>query len=126
MTWEAIQTWFLGLGDAYGVNPVVFGVIYVGAIPFFTASVALVVRNLRRGTSIAAPALAAGFFFVSAYLYLIIAGKNIPVWVYGFIAVLVAGGAWSAVRKIRERAAAPDDQAMSSSTSSSEKRPDRP
>jgi len=121
-----LHGWFFGLGAQYGVDPIMFGAIYVGAIPFFTASVALVVRNLRRGTSIALPALAAGFFFVSAYLYLIIAGKNIPVWVYGFIAVLVVGGAWSAVRKIRARAAAPDDQAMSSSTSSSVKRPDRP
>lgn len=126
MTWEAIRAWFLGLGDAYGVNPVVFGAIYVGAIPFFTVSVGLVARNLRRGTSIAAPALAAGFFFVSAYLYLLVAGKNIPAWVYAVIAVLVVGGAWSAVRKVRARAAAPDDQARSSSTSSSEKRPDRP
>lgn len=126
MTWEAVRAWFLGLGEAYGVDPVIFGAIYVGAIPFFTASVALVVRNLRRGTSIAVPALAAGFFFVSAYLYLIVAGKNIPVWVYGFIAVLVVGGAWSAVRKIRARASAPEDQTTHSSTSSSVKRPVRP
>ncbi len=126
MTWEALRAWFLGLGDAYGVNPVIFGAIYVGAIPFFTASVALVVRNLRRGTSIVGPALAAGFCFVSAYLYLLAVGRNIPVWVYGVIAALVVGGAWSAVRKIRSRAAAPDDQARSSSTSSSVKRPVRP
>ena len=124
MTWEALRAWFLGLGEAYGVDPVIFGVIYVGAIPFFTASVALVVRNLRRGTSIALPALAAGFFFVSAYLYLLVAGHDIPAWVYAMIAALVVGGAWSAVRKIRARAA--EGQETSSSTSSSVKRPERP
>ena len=35
MSWEAIQNWFLGLGAEYGVNPFIFGAIYVGAIPFF-------------------------------------------------------------------------------------------
>ncbi len=77
-TWDAVREWFLGLGAAYGVDPVVFGVIYVGAIPFFTLSVGRVVRNLRAGRSIVVPALAASFFFVSAYLYLLVAGRNIP------------------------------------------------
>ena len=98
---DAVRNWFLGLGAEYGVDPLVFGAIYVGAIPLFTASVAWLVRNARRGRSVVAPALAAGFFFVSAYLYLIVAGRNVPVWVYAFVAVLVVGGAWSTVRSVR-------------------------
>ena len=103
---DALRDWFFGLGAAYGVNPLVFGAIYVGAIPFFTASVAWLVRNARRGTSVVVPALAAGFFFVSAYLYLIVAGRNVPAWVYAFVAVLVIGGAWSTVRSVRAKVAA--------------------
>lgn len=103
---DAIREWFLGLGAQYGVNPLVFGAIYVGAIPFFTASVAWLVRNARRGRSVVVPALAAGFFFVSAYLYLIVAGRNVPAWVYGFVALLVVGGAWSTVRSVRAKVAA--------------------
>jgi len=105
--WEFVQAWFLDLGARYGVNPVLFGAIYVGEIPFFTLSVAWVVRNLRRGGSIVVPALAASFFFVSAYLYLLVAGRNIPWWVYGVLAAMVAVGARSAVRKIRARASSP-------------------
>lgn len=102
---DAIREWFLGLGAEYGVNPLVFGAIYVGAIPFFTLCVAWLVRNARRGQSIAVPALAAGFFFISAYLYLIIVGMNVPWWVYGFVALLVVGGAWSTVRSVRQKVA---------------------
>lgn len=102
---DALREWFLGLGADYGVNPFVFGAIYVGAIPFFTASVAWLVRNARRGRSVVAPALAAGFCFVSAYLYLIVAGRNVPAWVYGFLALLVAVGAWSTVRSVRKKVA---------------------
>ena len=103
---EALNDWFLGLGAEYGVNPYVFGGIYVGAIPLFTASVAWLVRNARTGRSVVVPALAAGFFFVSAYLYLIVAGQNVPWWVYAAVAVLVVGGAWSTVRSVRARVAA--------------------
>lgn len=107
MLWSSVREWFLGLGAAYGVDPVIFGAIYVGAIPFFTLSLGLVVRNLRRGTSPVGPALAAAFFFVSAYLYLLAVGHDIPVWVYVFVAAMLAVGAWSAVRKVRARTAAP-------------------
>ena len=103
---DAVREWFLGLGAEYGVNPLIFGAIYVGAIPLFTASVAWLVRNARTGRSVVAPALAAGFFFVSAYLYLIVAGENVPWWVYAAVVALVAGGAWSTVRSVRAKVAA--------------------
>ncbi len=103
--WETFTEWFLSLGDQYGVNPIIFGSIYVGAIPFFTLSIARLIRNLRRKQSIVLPALSASFFFVSAYLYLLVAGRNIPLWVYGFIAVMIAYGVYSTVQKIRRQAA---------------------
>jgi hypothetical protein len=98
-----IEGWFLGLGKRYGVNPLIFGSIYVGAIPFFSLSIAWLVRNLRRGRSAVAPLLSAAFFFVSAYLYLLVAGQNIPVWVYIFIAGMLAFGVWSTIRKVRSQ-----------------------
>ncbi len=91
----------MGLGARYGVNPIVFGSIYVGAIPFFTLSIAWLARNLRRRRSIVAPLLSASFFFVSAYLYLIVVGRDIPVWVYLFIGGMVVFGAFSTLKKIR-------------------------
>ena len=45
--------------------------------------------------------LSSGFFFISAYLYLIIAGKNVPVWVYGFIVLLVVFGGYSTIKKVK-------------------------
>jgi len=98
-----VKGWFLGLGERYGVNPLIFGSIYVGAIPFFSLSIASLIRNLRRGKSAVAPLLSAAFFFVSAYLYLLAAGQNIPVWVYIFIAGMLALGVWSTVRKVQRQ-----------------------
>ena len=100
---QAFVDWFLSLGEQYGVNPLIFGSIYVGAIPFFTLSIAWIVRNYRTGRSVTFPILAAGFFFVSAYLYLLVVGRNIPIWVYAMVVGLLAYGGWSTWRKVNAK-----------------------
>lgn len=103
MSFDAIREWFYSLGENYGVNPLIFGVIYIGAIPFFSLSIAWLIKNYRQKKSIALPAMSAMFFFVSAYLYLIIAGKNVPLWVYGIVILLLVFGAYSTIKKIRKK-----------------------
>ncbi len=102
--WETVKEWFLSLGDKYGVNPIIFGSIYVGAIPFFTLSVAWIVRNYRKGKSITLPVISAGLFFVSAYIYLFIAGENIPWWVYALLGAMIVYGAWSTYNSTKKKA----------------------
>lgn len=101
--WTALVDWFMGLGASYGVDPIIFGSIYVGAIPFFSVSVAWLIRNIRRGSSTVAPTLSASFFALSAYLYLFWVGENLPLWVYGAVGALVAYGAFATVRKVRDQ-----------------------
>ena len=103
MSWETVQEWFFSLGENYGVKPLIFGAIYVGAIPFFSFSVGWLIRNYRKGKSVALPALSAMFFFISAYIYLIFAGKNVPFWVYGIVILLVVFGVWSTIKKVRKQ-----------------------
>jgi len=98
---DVAKEWFLSLGKEYGVNPIVFGSIYLGAIPFFTLSVAWLIRNLRRRQSPVLPALCALFCFVSAYLYLLIGGKNVPAWVYFIVAGMVGFGIYTTIRKVK-------------------------
>ena len=107
---DAAHQWFLSLGEEYGVNPYIFGAIYVGAIPFFLASIAWLVKRARAGRSTLLPTMLSGFFFVSAYLYLAVVGRNIPVWVWLFLAALVAYGAWTTVRDTRRKIAAEKDE----------------
>ena len=103
---ESINDWILAQGAQYNVNPYIFVAIYVGAIPFFLASIAWLVKRARAGRSTVLPTMLAGFFFVSAYLYLAIFGQDIPAWVWIFLAVLIAYGAWSQVRDTRRKIAA--------------------
>jgi len=101
--WEIFKQWFLSLGTKYGVNPFVFGSIYISAIPFFFLCLAWTITNIRNKKSFVLPVLLTGFFFISAYLYLIIVGRNIPAWVYIFIAVMVLYGIYSTIKKIKSR-----------------------
>jgi hypothetical protein len=97
----AAQAWVMGLGAQYGVNPVIFGAIYVGAIPFFIFFTGLAVKRLRNRQGAVLPIMAAGLCFVSAYIYLAIVGHGIPLWVWIFLGVIIAYGAWNAVRNFR-------------------------
>lgn len=101
--WQTFKVWFFSLGENYGVNPYIFGGIYVGAIPFFIICLSWTIKNIRQKKPFVVPLLLTGFCFISAYLYLIIAGKNIPVWVYLFIVIMVLYGAYSTYKKIRMR-----------------------
>ena len=101
--WEIFKNWFLSLGEKYNVNPYIFGGIYVGAIPFFFLCLGWTIRKIRKKKSFALPLLLTGFFFISAYLYLIIVGKNIPFWVYFFIGLMIAYGIFSTIKKINAK-----------------------
>ncbi|TDG34829.1 hypothetical protein EZJ43_16620 [Pedobacter changchengzhani] len=101
--WHVFKDWFLSLGGKYNVNPFIFGAIYLGAIPFFFASLYWTVRNIKNKKSVFIPILLTGFFFISAYLYLIVVGKNIPVWVYVFIGIMVVYGVYSAIGKVKSK-----------------------
>ena len=101
--WTALSDWFMGLGEQYGVNPIIFGSISVGAIPFFWLSVAWLVRNLRRGIPIFLPVMATALCVLSAYIYLFIAGENLPVWVYGLVVGLIGYSAYTTVKTVKDK-----------------------
>lgn len=99
--WEIFKDWFLSLGNKYNVNPYIFGSIYFGAIPVFFFFLSRTIKNIKSKKSYAMPLLLTCLSFISAYLYLIIAGKNIPVWVYIFISMMILYGVFSTIKKIR-------------------------
>lgn len=101
--WNSFKDWFLSLGENYGVNPYIFGGIYVGAIPLFFLCLGWTIRNIRQKKSFVLPLMLTGTCFISAYVYLIIVGKNIPAWVYVFIGLMIAYGVFSTVKKIKEK-----------------------
>ena len=109
MNWQFIQDWLMSLGTEYGVNPFIFAVIYIGTIPLFSLSVARLIQNYRRSRSTILPALWAIFFFFSAGIYVVLAGKNVPWSFYAFLTLMLIIGAYSALKKVRGRISEVDE-----------------
>jgi len=103
MELQTIHEWLMGLSADYNVNPYIFAAIYVGGIPFFTASVAWIVRNKKSQKPITLPVLSTGLCMSSAYIYLMIAGEGVPVWVYVLIVGLLGYGIYSTFRKVKQK-----------------------
>lgn len=103
MELEFIHEWLMSLSADYNVNPYIFAAIYVGAIPFFTASIGWIIRNKKRSKSLTMPVLSTGFWLSSAYIYLLIAGENVPVWVYFAVIGLLGFGIYSTFKKINRK-----------------------
>lgn len=102
-TFEFVEIWFLALGKEYGVNPIIFGSIYLGAIPFFMASVAWLYNNYKKKKSVIIPSVCATGCFISAYLYLMVVGQNVPWWIYGAVIGMIAYGGYSTVMNVRKK-----------------------
>ncbi len=100
---NSIIEYIYNLGKMYGVNPFIFAGIYIGAIPFFFLSLGWFVRNYKKNYSVALPLISAGFFFISAYLYLLLFGHDVPPWVYGILVVLIIYGAYSSIMSTKKK-----------------------
>ena len=103
MNWDAVKDWFLSLGADYGINPFIFGAIYISSIPIFSLSIVWLIRNYRQGKSIVLPAMSTAISLISPYAYLIFAGENVPLWIYGAVILLIVVGGFSTLKKVRHK-----------------------
>ena len=89
--------------DTYGVNPVVFVVIYLVCVPFFYYALFRMLRALAKKLAREIMLWSAVFLCanVAPFVYVIFFGRKIPWWVYGIIALLIGQGVFSLVMKLR-------------------------
>jgi hypothetical protein len=94
--------------DNYGINPVVFLVIYLVCVPFFYYSVFRTFRALTKKLGKEVMLWSAIFLCanVAPFLYVLFFGRNIPGWVYVIIAILIGQAVLSLVMKLRRMPAA--------------------
>ena len=83
--------------DNYGVDPVVFLVIYLAAVPVFYYSLFRMLRALAEQLRNEAVVWSIVFLcaIVAPFLYVLVFGRNLPWWVYGVIASLIGQGVLS-------------------------------
>jgi len=91
--------------ETYGVNPVVFLIILFGSSPVFYYSIYRMGRALAK-KHLNEISLWSMIFLLSTaapYLYVLVAGRNLPWWVYIIIGLLFGQVVWSLVRRLRKK-----------------------
>jgi hypothetical protein len=89
--------------DNYGVNPVIFLIIYLVCAPLFYYSLFRTFRALAKKLRKEVMVWSASFLcsIVAPFIYVLLFGRNLPWWVYGIIAILIGQGILSFVMKLR-------------------------
>ena len=98
--WDDPLAWLGSLGEDYGVDPLVYAILYVGAAPFFFGSLAWLVRSIRRRDTLLASGLSTAFFFSLPTLYVFAVGRDLPSWVYAVLIGLAIVGAIGVMRRV--------------------------
>ncbi|MEM6746900.1 MAG: hypothetical protein AAF608_05720 [Pseudomonadota bacterium] len=93
------------LSATYNVNPVIFGILYVGGIPLFVGAGAWLANRARQKKPITVQALLLLYLAIQPYLYVAIFGENLPSWVYVVIVAMIGVGVWSTVSSVRKKKA---------------------
>ena len=105
-----VQAWIVSTRETYGVDPVVFLVISTVNAPFFYYSAWRLVKAAAKRDTARLPLWATLFLVavVVPYVYVLFWGHNLPWYIYGAMALLVAQGVWTLIRKLRKRGAPPE------------------
>jgi hypothetical protein len=98
-----LKDWIVGLGEKHDVDPLLLGCLYLISKLFFFGFLGWVLKSFRAKKSILIPLLFACLSFSIPYTYLIIAGRNISVWVYVFIALMFVYGGFTIWKKITQK-----------------------
>jgi hypothetical protein len=92
--------------EVYGVDPIVFVVIYLACAPFWYFSLFRILRAVA--TKRTSELMLWGTVFlgtsVAPFVYVMIFGRNLPWWVYAIIAILVGEALWTLAKKLRKPA----------------------
>jgi len=91
--------------DYYGVNPVIFLILFLGSAPFFYYSLFRLGRALLQKSGAAIRLWSFVFLCATAapFVYVLLFGRHLPWWIYIVIALLIGQGVFSLIRQRREK-----------------------
>jgi len=97
------KDWIIGLGEKHEVDPFLIGGLYLASKVLFFFFIGWVLKNLKAKRPFFLPLVFASVSFSLPYLYLVIAGRNISIWVYLFIGLMFLYGGFSIWKRITAR-----------------------
>lgn len=102
---DGLNQYIVELSQTYSVNPLIFGVLYIGGIPLFLGVIAWLAKRARAKKPVTVQALLALYLAIQPYLYVAVFGENLPAWVWAVIIGMIGLGLWSTYRTVQKRKA---------------------
>lgn len=96
-----IKIYLFQQANLHQVDPFLFIAFYLLSKVLFLIFLGWAIKNLRKKDSILLPLLFAALGYSLPYFYLIVAGKNIPLWIYLVISMIYIISGWSIRTKLR-------------------------
>lgn len=96
--------------ELHRLIPWLFAVLYLLSKLLFLIFLGRAVKNLKNKKSFLLPLLFAALGYSLPYLYMVISGKNIPLWIFMVISVIYLFSGWSIYVKLREARLQATDQ----------------
>lgn len=101
--WQIIYEYYFEISTKYAVNPIVFISIHAVCTPLLMTNIWWLLRTKKQGKPIIIPMLCAIVLYNIANVYLVVVGKNIPLYIYLMLIAFTLYSGYLSVKKIREK-----------------------
>lgn len=91
------------VAQSHAVNPIWFVVIYAVSTPPFLLISGWLIHHIRKRRPLALLVFLWGLCYTAPYIYLLAVGRDLPLWVYAMVALLIVGGLTLAGRGLMVR-----------------------
>lgn len=96
-----VKDYLMHQAELHQLNPWLFAFLYLLSKLLFLIFLGRAVKNLKNKKSFLLPLLFAALGYSLPYLYMVISGKNIPLWIFMVITVIYLFSGWSIYVKLR-------------------------
>ncbi|MEO0215962.1 MAG: hypothetical protein ABIL70_07230 [candidate division WOR-3 bacterium] len=99
-----LNEWLAGIQKNYGVNPVIFAIIYFAGAPFFWWAIYKIVTGLKKKDMVQVRTFGVvlALTTIAPFVYVAIFGHNVPVWFWFFALAVVSYTAFSVFRRVKK------------------------
>jgi uncharacterized protein YacL len=101
---DYIHNWLSDIQHNYGVNPIVFGIIYcVSVVPFWLSIYKIIagIKN-RKTAQVSTFGIILGITIIAPFVYVALFGRNLPIWFWIIAVLVIAYSIYSVLRRIKK------------------------
>lgn len=104
-----VSTWLSNIQHNHGVNPIVFGIIYVVCVVPFWLSIYKIIAGIKnkKTAQVSTFGIILGITIIAPFVYVALFGRNLPFWFWIIAVLVIAYSVFSVLRRIKKAKNAP-------------------